>query len=73
VFFRNLFIKKSLCLRHPVFLESDPDWRYNTLNKQMASVMWVNERNASGGQTMKKYYYKFWVPFVANKRRILLR
>jgi hypothetical protein len=38
----------------------------------MASVMWVNERNASGGQTMKKYYYKFWVPFVANKRRILV-
>jgi len=25
-----------------------------------------------GEKTMKKYYYRFWVPFVANKKRILI-
>ncbi len=25
-----------------------------------------------GEKTMTKYYYKFWVPFIANKKRILI-
>jgi len=35
----NLFIIKALCFLGPVFLETGPDWRYNTVNKRMASVM----------------------------------
>lgn len=44
-FFYNLFITITLCFRCPVFLETDPDWRYNTLNKPMASVMGGEQEN----------------------------
>jgi hypothetical protein len=40
--------------------------------KQLASVSGVMKNLVRGDKTMKKYYYRWWVPFTMNKKRILV-
>jgi len=42
--------------------------------RHLASVIGGHEKEVSvrGDKTMNKYYYRFWVPFVMNKKRILV-
>ena len=49
-----------------VSLTFDADFGYNQSVKEGVN------RIGLGGMVMKKFYYEKWVPFIFNKRRILL-
>ena len=70
--YANCFSIKGLCFVCRFFLAARAEVLYNAIMMIWLRSWGLIKSDAFGEKTMTKYYYKFWVPFVANKKRILL-
>ena len=71
--YKSLFIK-NLQFQGRFFLETGRVFVYNKLQHEAVGfgIGGYEKLFVRGDTTMKKYYYRWWVPFTMNKKRILV-